>query len=132
MNPSTQSQLRDLYAEWHRLTDLEGEAIREGDWGRVDEQQTCKQALQPRIADLARACRQDLAREGRPDSDFEAEFRPAVMELVNLEVRNREELCRRRDALQADRRTMGQSVNRLRGLRQSYRTDAPSTWQSWS
>lgn len=132
MNPGTRTQLHDLYAEWRRLTHLEGEAIRLGDWSRVDEQQVLKHALQTRIARAAGCFRQEAAADGLPDSTFETEFRPVVGELVNLELNNREELCRRREALQAERRTIRQTACRLGGIRRSYAAAPSSSWQSWS
>ena len=132
MIPAARSQLLELYAEWRRLTDLEGEAIRAADWPAVEEQQNLKHALQPRITRASIWFREAALAGGLPETQFETEFRPVVGELVDLELRNREELCRRREALQADRQSMGQSANRLRGIRRSYTLQPASSWQSWS
>lgn len=46
---SAQTILVDLYAEWRRLTEVEGGAIGTGEWSRVERQQSLKQQLKEEI-----------------------------------------------------------------------------------
>src|SRR5213080_1239107 len=73
--------LLELYQEWRKWTETEGEAILANDWRQVVRCQAAKTELQPRIlkqTDLAEA---ECARDGIDRNAFKKKVRSRVNEL---------------------------------------------------
>jgi hypothetical protein len=134
MNANAHQLLTELYAEWRRLTDLEGAAIDQDEWPSVSRQQALKQVLRDRIVQTTEQWH--LERAGAQTEPthvhFEREFRPIVTDLIQRETRNHERLCQRRHRVQSDLAALRQSSTRLRGIQRAYATAAGSRWQSYS
>lgn len=133
MNANTRNLLLGLYSEWRRLTDLEGEAIREGSWPEVERQQNQKQLLREQIV---RAIQQwNAEQDGSADlvrQSFEREFRPIVTGLIEQETRNQQFLADQRESITSRLSAVRQSSTRLRGIQRAYGADSTSRWQSYS
>lgn len=132
MDPATRNLLLGLYAEWRRLTEIEGTAISEGAWPEVDRQQNLKRMLREQLVRTLQRWNSENAESEAARRGFETEFRPIVAELIVQETRNQELLGRQRRDLESRLATVRQSGTRLRGLQRAYGTDAGSRWQSWS
>ncbi len=116
-------ELAELYAQWRVLTEQEEAGIRQGAWSSVDQCQTAKSRLQPRIEEVSR--RVDL-------SLLEARFRPLVAELMAMEQRNAALVEEQRGRAQAQIREDNQSCRRLRKLQRLFIPPARLNWQSYS
>ena len=134
MNPATRNLLLGLYAEWRRLSDLEGAAIREGDWSGVEQQQLSKQTLRDQIVRTIQRWNTEQEGSEAARSRFETEFRPIVSGLIEQETLNQTLLQEQRQHLDHRLATARQSSSRLRGIQRSYGADAESSsrWQSYS
>ena len=125
MNPA--EELAALYQQWRRLTESEGRGIRAANWAEVEQCQSAKLALQPRITEVSRQI-DTLVHEQR--------FRPMLEELMNLERDHREVLQAQRQVAQLQKDELDCADRHLRQLHRSY---VPATaphyaahWQSWS
>lgn len=132
MNASAHTTLLGLYAEWRRLTELEGTAIRDGAWAEVDRHQTLKQALRDQIIRTIQLWNAEHAPAEAARDTFEREFRPVVSDLIEQEHRNQALLAGQRDHLQSRLASAGQSVSRLRNLHRTYGSPSSPRWQSYS
>lgn len=135
MKPTAHQVLVDLYAEWRRLTDLEGAAIGADEWPNVARQQQLKRELQDQIVQTTEQWHSEwTATETEADANnrFEQEFRPIVTDLIQRETRNHELICQRRCRAQSQLATLRQSSTRLRGIQRAYSSESSSRWQSYS
>jgi hypothetical protein len=117
MNP--EDALSDLYREWRRLAEIEGEAIRNRDWGLVSDCQKALGELQPRIV------RQS---EAAPKQACQA----MVAELLELEQRNNELLAQCRQAAFIRRTQLDQTRANLRRIQRSYASTPQAGWVTFS
>jgi hypothetical protein len=132
MNADAHQLLLDLYAEWRRLSELEGAAIGRDKWPCVAQQQQLKRRLQTRIVEATDAWnRQRPALPGASEL-FETEFRPIVADLIRLESRNHELLCERRQHAHSAVASLGRSAAHLRGITRAYASGDGVRWQSYS
>ena len=132
MNASSHTRLLGLYAEWRRLTDLEGSAIREGAWTEVEHQQFLKQAIRDEIVRAIQLWNSEHPAGETARDSFEREFRPVVSSLIEQEQRNQALLSRQREQLESRLGSAGQSVSRLRNIHRTYGSSCTSRWQSYS
>ncbi len=134
MNANAHQLLVELYAEWRRLTDLEGTAIDHDEWPSVARQQQLKQELRDQIVHTTEQWHLEWAATETETASvrFEREFRPIVADLIQRETRNHELICQRRHRVQSELASLNQSSARLRGIHRAYATDAGSRWQSYS
>ena len=117
------AELSALYQQWRSLSEDEGEAIEAGAWASVDQFQTAKARLQPRIVEVSQ--RLDAA-------THERQFRKEVEELMQLERRNSALLQRRRQTADEQMRELDKAGRHLRQLHKSYVPPARTHWQSYS
>lgn len=129
---SAQTLLFDLYAEWRRLTEVEGEAIGSGEWQRVERQQSLKQQLKEEIVQATERLRAEWTEVEREHQAYERRFRPIVDELIVLETRNHRLLSTRRTEARAQLNHLDRTSSNLRGLHRVYGTTAAWRWQSYS
>ena len=132
MNPSAHSRLLGLYAEWRRLSDLEGSAIRDGAWTEVERQQFLKKALRDEIVRTIQQWNAEHAAAESARADFEREFRPVVAGLIEQEQRNQDLLGLQRRDIESGLANAGQSASRLRNVHRTYSAPGSSRWQSYS
>lgn len=131
MAASARHRLLGLYAEWRRLTELEGAAIGRDEWPTVARQQALKRELQVRIVEATEVWRRE-AEAGGEWARFERELRPVVADLIQLESRNHARLCERREQAQVALASLDRSAAQLRGIQRAYGPGAGSCWQSYS
>jgi len=120
---SPADELAGLFEQWRSLTEDEGRAIEGGAWTQVEQYQTAKTLLQPRITELS--ARIEIV-------VHETRFRAVVEELMELERRNLAILQRQRESAEQRRQELDRAS---RNLRQIHKTYVPSTrahWQSYS
>jgi hypothetical protein len=135
MNANAHQLLVELYAEWRRLTDLEGAAIGADEWPNVARQQQLKLELRDQIVQTTEQWHVERAAtetETAANVRFEQEFRPIVADLIQRETRNHEMICERKQRVQSDLAALRQSSTRLRGIQRAYSADTGSRWQSYS
>jgi len=121
MSPT--EELSALYAQWRRLTVDEGEAIEAGAWTHVEQYQSAKSRLQPRIVEVSQ----------RLDAlTHEEQFRPLIEQLMDLEHRNRERVQEQRRSGRRQQQELDRSSRQLRQVHDSYVPQARAHWQSYS
>lgn len=132
MQKDIHHHLLDLYAEWGRLTEIEGKAIGNDEWASVAEQQLLKKRLQDQIVQTAGQWQSEQGETEVGWAKHEREFRPIISDLIQRESQNHELLCQRREHLQARLGSLKQSGAYLRGIHRTYAASNSSNWQSYS
>jgi len=132
MNPDPHHLLLDLYAEWGRLTDLEGAAIGKDEWPSVQQQQVLKRKLQDQIVQTAEQWHAEQGDTAAAQAKYDREFRPIVTHLIQRESQNHELLHQRWDHLKAKVGSLKQAGMRLRGIHRTYAAQGSPSWQSYS
>jgi len=126
------NDLLALYAQWRRLSELEGYAIHEGEWCQVQEKQDLKSLLKEQILTVTESWQTACPDANRWRQEYERQFRPIVTELIQMESRNSELLSQRQMAVRTElERTCAASRN-LRGLRTAYTMRSTEQWSSYS
>jgi hypothetical protein len=120
---SPELEFTALLDKWRRLTEEEGCAISAGNWAQVENFQSAKSLLQPRISEV---------RERIAPARHESQFRPIIDELIRLERRNQSLIDNRRKAAQEQERDLNRSDRNLRQIHKSYLPPARALWQSYS
>ena len=120
---SAADELAALYEQWRNLTEDEGRSVEAGDWSEVENFQSAKRRLQPRISEVSQ----------RLDAEtHERQFRPVVEGLMELERCNSTTLLRKRRAAERQRLELDQASRNLRQLHKSYVPPSRTHWQSYS
>jgi hypothetical protein len=132
MNPDLRHALLDLYAEWRRLTELEGAAIDREEWPVVFQQQQLKRGLQDEIVRVTEAWNHELSAAREGSAPFDRDIRPIIADLIRLESHNHELVCERRQTAHSLRQTLDQSSANLRAIHRAYAPGAAVRWQSYS
>lgn len=116
-------ELSGLYAQWRTLTEEEGAAIESGAWNQVEQYQSAKARLQPRIVEVSE----------RVETVLHAlQFRPLVEDLMALERRNSSRLRESRQAAELQKQDLDKSSRNLRQLHKTYAPSARTHWHSYS
>ncbi len=121
MNPEL--EFAALLDQWRSLSEDEGKAIAAGSWNHVEQLQSAKSLLQPRI---------DEVRPRIAPARHESQFRPLIESLIQLERRNQALVDQRRATAQEQERTLNRSDRNLRQIQKSYVPSAPNLWHSYS
>ncbi len=129
---TAEAELHNTYAEWRRLAEAEGEAIRAGNWGFVTDCQRALTRLQPTIDSLTERVRKGPAPPISNGSAHAGSFRSTVLELIELERRNLAWLEHRRHNLSTHVEQFSRSSRNLRGIQRSYAPPVPAAWTSYS
>lgn len=121
MSPA--DELSALYQHWRSLSKDEGAAMEGGAWTSVEQFQTAKARLQPRIVELSQQL--DAA-------THERRFRKVIEELMHLERHNSALLQGRRRNAEAQQQDLDRTSRQLRQLHKSYVPPPRTHWQSYS
>src|ERR1041385_7253469 len=124
--------LLDLYQEWRKWTELEGEAILESNWPQVKRCQAAKAELQPRLLQQTDAAQAECKRDGIDRRAFDKQVRSRVNELIYLETRNGEFLAEQRKQAQAEMATLERSGRNITKIHRQYSTGSGMAWESYS
>ena len=127
-----QTDLLALYAQWRTLTEVEGNAIHEGEWRQVQEQQDLKSELKERILSVTESWQLVCPDASAWRQEYERQFRPIVAELIQMESRNSALLTRCQTATRAELDHYNGASRNLRGLRKAYVAPGNSHWCSYS
>jgi hypothetical protein len=127
---SPEAEIQRAYAEWRRLAEAEGRAIRAGNWGFVGQCQRAIAQLRPMIDRLTNE-------EPQPGSTSDSLVRKAssrgtILELIELQRRNLHALQERRQKLSAHIEHVTRSGRNLRGIKRSYSAPVAAAWSSYS
>jgi hypothetical protein len=122
--------LDHAYAEWRRLAEAEGKAIREGNWLFVAE---CQQAIGRLRATVDQLIQQAHQETPSPDAqDRKLSRRANVLELIELQRLNLTSLQQRRQRLANHIEQLSCAGRNLRGIQRSYAPPATPAWSSYS
>jgi hypothetical protein len=124
--------LLEAYAEWRRLSEQEGEAIRARDWSRVTECQNLLSALQPRIIRLTDQARQEWQRAGLDRAEKEGQLRRIISGLIELEAENSALLTAGKEAARKQIDQLDGARQNLKRVQRSYSPQRPAIWNSFS
>src|ERR1700743_2394963 len=100
---NAEKTLREAYAEWHRLAEAGGRAIRRRDWNFLLDCQQVVQNLQPVITRLLPAARAEWKQAGGGGGVREKETQAIVLGLTRLGEHTRSQLAAARAAARAER-----------------------------
>jgi len=125
------SGLTSLLTEWRRLTEEEGQAIRNGNWTGLADQQAGKAQLQTEISRL-QGLFATVSDPAIGSSHLDPGLEPLVRELLALEARNRDLLAARRLDHQAESRGLAKTTRDLTNMRRAYGRSPNLHWQSYS
>lgn len=120
---SPELEFTALLDQWRRLTEEEGRSISSGAWTHVENFQSAKALLQPRINEV---------RERIDPARHESQFRPLIDELIRLERNNQSLLDDQRRVAQQQECDLNRSDRNLRQIQKSYLPPARAHWQSYS
>lgn len=126
LDVSDSEKLIDLLRRWEELTDAESSAIDAEAWARVKTVQDAKRCLQGDIREI----HDRLMAAG--DTADDNQWRALANDLMKREVRNREELARRRSEAEQERHATKRQGNQLNRLHQAYTTDPNRQWSTYT
>ena len=121
MNPA--EEFYALLDQWRQLSEDEGGAISAGAWAQVEQFQSAKTRLQPRITEVTQRIEPAI---------HEAQFRPMLDELMQLERRNNSLLEQKRAAAREQERSLDRTQRNLRQIQKSYTPKVRTHWHSYS
>lgn len=119
-------QLLEALRQWEQWSRLEGEAIEQDDWQRVNACQQAKVLLRERVSTL-RAVSGSSAPGALPQP-----VRDALRRLISLERENSERLTARRSAAETNLNELEGAILNLRRVQRSYARPTASSWTSYS
>lgn len=124
--------LLELYQEWRKWTELEGEAILANDWRQVGHCHTAKEDLQPRLLKQTEDAQAECARDGIDRKSFEKQVRSRVNELIYLETRNGEMLAEQKRLAHLESDALERSSRNLPKIQRRYAPGPAAAWESYS
>jgi hypothetical protein len=127
-----QRELTAAYAEWRRLVEAAGEAIRVRDWDRVSACQRDLQSLQTRISRLTPAARTAWSVSDCGQAVQNRWLNNTVQDLLQLEQRNLNLLAGMKETARVKLNQLGQARRNLNQIHQSYGFKPRATWNSLS
>jgi hypothetical protein len=129
---SAEEELHGAYSEWRRLSEAEGKAIREGNWGFVAECQLALTRLRSTIDQLTTKAGEEIRNLGLSAETCQSSRRATVLNLIELQRRNLASLQQRRQRLSAHIENLVRSNRNLRGIQRSYTERTSPAWSSYS
>jgi hypothetical protein len=120
------------YAEWRRLADAEGQAIRSGNWTLVAECQDALAALRSRIDRITHSVAAWRSNPTGSSPQAGSDLRGSVLELIELQRRNLSSLEERRRRLSQHVENLTSAGRKLRSIQRSYSSPATGGFSSYS
>jgi hypothetical protein len=124
--------LLELYQEWRKWTELEGEGILEGNWPQVKRCQAAKGELQGRILQQTDAAQAECKRDGIDRRAFDKQVRSRVNELIYLETRNGEFLAEQHRQAKSQMAALERSSRNITKIHRQYSNGPGMAWESYS
>jgi hypothetical protein len=124
--------LLELYQEWRKWTEAEGEALLANDWRQVNRCHAAKSDLQPRILKHTEEAQTECIRDGIDRKSFEKQVRSRVNELIYLETRNGEILAEQKRLTELEHSELERSSRNLPKIQRRYAAGAAAAWESYS
>ncbi len=124
--------LRAHYEQWRVLTETEGAAIAANEWRTLAKSLQAKRQLQTLITSTTRELRARTSHGGLDPADFENEFRPQVLTLIEMEKANGQALAVRIQDAAEKKAQVDRVIHSLRLLRRAYVHGDPSLWAVYS
>lgn len=136
MNPaftiSAEAALLEAYEEWRRIAEIEGEAIRSGNWTVATDCHARLRALQPRITRFAGDARKEWTRTGADLATKEQHLREIILGLIELEKRNSAFLAASQETARQQLGQLDCARKTLKRVQRSYSPSRPPVWNSFS
>lgn len=129
---SAEAELFAAYEELRRIAEIEGEAIRAGNWAAASDCHARLRALQPRITRLAGEARKEWHRTGADMASKERHLRGIILDLIELEKRNGAFLAAARENARRHLDQLDCARKNLKRVQRSYSPARPPVWNSFS
>jgi hypothetical protein len=129
---TTETALFEAYQDWHRLAELEGEAIEARDWTLVKDCQRRLSELQPRIIRLTNFTREEWKRAGADLAEKEKNLRQIVSGLIELELQNSTLLTAAKEGIRVKVDQLDLVRQNLKRVQRSYSPMRPAVFSSFS
>lgn len=124
--------LQAAYAEWQRLAETEGEAIRLRDWPLVADCQKALYQLQPEIIRRTQAAQTEWTRLGLDHAVQQEGFRKVIAGLIKIESQNNSLLDGLRRSAKDRLDQLERAGRTLRQVKRSYAPPGTAGWESFS
>ena len=129
---NAKQELLEVYENWRKWSEREGDAILAGDWPAVGECQEAKRGLQPQIHHLTGQAQAEWGRQGFDWAEVQRDVRRVVGVLMGLETRNSEILADKRRTAEVTMAGLDGTHRKLRRIQLSYATPQPAAWHTYS
>lgn len=124
--------LLEAYAEWRRLAEFQGEAIRSSQWATVADCHARLSALHLCITRLADQARQEWRRTGTDVTEKENNVRRIIADLSELEMANNSFLTAAKEAARQQLTRLDGARQNLKRIQRSYSSSHSAMWSSFS
>lgn len=129
---SAETKLFEALRKWRRLTESEGQSLRQRNWAAVLECQNGLKRLQSELTPQVLAAQANWARAGADGGPERGAFQSAIAEIVGLQKQNQSWLEEHRRLLAGRLQELETKSRNLRRVRSSYAAPAPAVWSSLS
>lgn len=129
---SAETLLFEALRKWRRLTESEGQSVRQRNWPAVLECQNGLRRLQDDLAAHAQAAQSYWDQAGQEGAAGRTAFQRGVAEIVELQKRNMGWLEEQQRILSGRLQELENNSRNLRRVRSSYTVSAPAEWSSLS
>jgi hypothetical protein len=129
---SAENDLQTAYAEWQRLAEAEGQAIRAGNWSFVAECQQAINQLRPTIENLTSKANEEARLSGVDITPQRHCTRGTVLNLIELQPQTLLSLEPRRQRLANHIEQLSRTSRNLQDIQRSGTPAAPAAWSSYS
>ena len=127
-----EAALFEVYGDWRRLAELEGEGIRASDWTIVADCQNRLAALQSRLVRLTNDTREEWRRTGADLAQKEDTLRQTVSGLMELEMENSALLSAAKEIARMQKNQLDGARQNLKRVQRTYSSTAATSWNSFS
>jgi hypothetical protein len=125
-------KLSEVYQEWRRLAETEGEAIGTRNWSLVAACQQAIQHLQEQISRISPAARKEWAKSGSDGTAKVASLKATIHELIQIEQRNQNLLGAMKTTMRTKLDQLDQAGWNLKKIQRSYGGERVAAWSSFS
>jgi hypothetical protein len=129
---SSAAELDQALAEWRRLAEAQGQAIRAGNWQFVADCQAAIIQLRATVDKASGNAPPEAAKPALEKLPPKSHRRSTVLELIELQRRNLAALELRRQRLSNHIEHLARTGRNLRCIQRSYAPLSPAAWSSYS